>query len=60
MLKIVMMQLNKAVQVKEPSDEDDDNDDGDDNPPDSPPPVQQLRRSGRDPVPSTTSICVDD
>jgi hypothetical protein len=35
----------------QPSNEDDD-DEGDDNPPDSPP-LQKLRRSGRDPVPST-------
>ena len=38
---------------EKPSDEGDDDDHGDDNPPDSPPPVQQLRRSGRDHVPST-------
>jgi hypothetical protein len=37
----------------------DDEDQADDDPPDSLP-VQQLRRSGSDPVPSTISICVVD
>jgi hypothetical protein len=49
-------QGNTSEVYEQPSD---DEDQADDDPPDLLP-VQQLRRSGSDPVPSTISICVDD